>query len=122
MIDLESKRPTSKELTFKTASITNMPTAVIALQLMEEGKIDLDQTAHHYLSENSFVNFDSLHLFEGKLYGKEITIRQLLKHRCGLADIFTDTPKMLDFVIENPNIQWNPVKLFQKYHEYGLNS
>ncbi|MEP2057013.1 MAG: serine hydrolase domain-containing protein [Maribacter litoralis] len=121
VIDLESQIPCTPDLTFKTASITKIPTAVIILQLMEEGKIDLDKTAYHYLKENSFIDFDNLSLFDGKSYGKEITIRQLLKHESGLADIFTDTKEMLDFVVANPDIQWNPERLMGKYYEYGLN-
>jgi len=54
------------------ASITKTFVSVMVLQLMEEGKIELDVVVSEYL--------------EGVPYGDQITVRQLLQHTSGLVD------------------------------------
>ena len=67
---------------FRVGSVTKTFTAAIVLQLVEEGRLDLDDTLEEHLP--------------GVVpRGASITIRQLLSHRSGLADI-TDFPAWLE--------------------------
>ncbi|WP_420322241.1 serine hydrolase domain-containing protein [Flagellimonas sp.] len=112
----------TKDLTFKIASITKMFTATIILQLMEEGKLSLDDELAKFLPENDFVKLDSLHLHDLKSSGRHITVAQLLGHRSGLADIFIDTEdKFRDYVLSDKNRVWKPKDLFEFYYRFGLN-
>ena len=121
-IDLEEKVPVSKDQTFKVASITKMFTAVIVLQLHEENLINLDSPVYAYLKDLTYLKFDSLHVYEGNSYGKEITIRQLLSHRSGLADLFVDAEERFNsYVLTHKQEQWSASKLFDKYYEYQVN-
>ncbi|MFI6599313.1 serine hydrolase domain-containing protein [Nonomuraea sp. NPDC050536] len=66
----------------RIGSDTKTWTATIVLQLVGEGKINLDDTVDHYLPG----------LIRTKLYdGRKITIRQLLQHTSGLPD-YLDAP------------------------------
>ncbi len=70
-------RPTADQR-FRVGSVTKTFTATIVLQLVEEGKLRLSSTLEHHVP--------------GVIpRGDEITIRQLLQHRSGLANI-TDYP------------------------------
>jgi len=107
---------------FKIASMTKTLTATVILQLMEEERLKLDDPIDIYLKDIYFVKVDQLHQFGGKSYGTIITIKQLLQHRSGLADIFTDAAFRFN-VREyfNRDIQWNPAKLMRQYYHYNLN-
>jgi len=121
-IELAQKKDVEKNQTFKIASITKMFTSVVILQLMEENKIDLDEPVYTYLNDLEFVRFDSLHIFDNKTYGKQITIRQLLSHRSGLADLFVDAEHRFNaYEIAHKQEKWTPKKLFAKYYEYNVN-
>ncbi|MFG2994464.1 serine hydrolase domain-containing protein [Streptomyces sp. NPDC048257] len=61
---------------FRIGSVTKTFTSVVLLQLVDEGRIELDAPVNRYLP--------------GLLPDDRITVRHLLSHRSGLAD-FTDT-------------------------------
>ncbi len=61
-------------------SVTKTFVAATVMQLVEAGEIDLDASVRRYLPEQRRVN-------------REITIRQLLNHTSGLADVFNDRTK-----------------------------
>lgn len=106
---------------FKTASITKLFTATLMLQLVEEGKFKLDDTAVKLIGDQTFVGFDKLMMLDGKNFGKVITVRQLLNHTSGLADIFTDTQEeFMNLIFENPQKQWSVADLFETYYQFGL--
>ncbi|MEO8205466.1 MAG: serine hydrolase domain-containing protein, partial [Chthoniobacterales bacterium] len=73
--------PMGLETPFEIASITKAVTAATILRLTEEGKLRLDST----LSET--LPADQIRGFNGN-----ITVRQLLSHRSGLPDYWTDGP------------------------------
>ena len=70
---------------FPIASIAKMFTATLILQLSDEGRIDLDQTAQSLLPE---VDLTGLHVVKGVDHGPRLTIRQLLHQTSGLADYY----------------------------------
>ena len=121
-IDNTQQKPVAKNQPFKIASITKMFTAVVILQMLEEGLINLDEYVFKYINEIDYLNFENLHVNYGVSYGKKITLRQLLNHTSGLADIFVDTEKEFnEYVLANKQKQWNSKLLFQKYYEFKVN-
>jgi D-alanyl-D-alanine carboxypeptidase len=70
-----SSEPVQSGDRFRIASITKTMVAVIVLELAEEGKLQLDDSAHSWLGPLAL--------------DRRITIRELLAHTSGLAD-YTD--------------------------------
>ena len=83
-----SRRPRPDER-FRIGSVTKTFTAAIVLQLAEEGRLRLDDTLERHLPGVAPS-------------GKVITIRHLLAHRSGLADI-TEFPAWLDQASRSPS-------------------
>ncbi|NIO29695.1 MAG: serine hydrolase [Candidatus Latescibacteria bacterium] len=104
---------------FKIASIAKTFTATVILQLMEKGRLELDGTLEEYL-DASQVDLDSLHIHAGISYGRGITIEQLLGHTSGITDYMED-PRFIPDVLEQPDIQYSPEKILQKYFAYRTN-
>lgn len=103
----------------KTASITKTFTATVVLQLIEEGKLSLDDTIDKFL-DTPAVKLDSLHIYDGIAYGRHITIRQLLSHTSGIADYMED-PQFVPDVIAQPQIVYDPSMILDMYYRYGTN-
>jgi D-alanyl-D-alanine carboxypeptidase len=107
---------------FKIASITKTMTAIVILQMQEEGKLNVDEPIFKHLVDVKYSRINDLHYFNGKSYGNSITIKQLMQHRSGIADIFTDAA--LKFYLNeflHKKQEWNPEKLMSRYYKYGLN-
>lgn len=82
-------------------SVTKTFVAATMLQLAEQGKVDLDESARTYLR--------SMHTLSPK-----ITIRQLLDHTSGLADVFNDTTRV--GIEEHPEHAWTTDELLAALH------
>ncbi|MBB3479960.1 CubicO group peptidase (beta-lactamase class C family) [Novosphingobium sp. SG754] len=76
--DLESCAPVTPNTTFQAASISKVITAIIALRLVEQGKIGLDRNINEALRSWQMPKDD-------KLAPHGITLRQLLSHTAGLG-------------------------------------
>lgn len=74
--DVASNRSVTPQSVFLQASISKSGTAIAVMQLVEQGKIDLDKTVTTYLPY--FTMADARY--------KEITVRMVLSHRAGLPD------------------------------------
>jgi CubicO group peptidase (beta-lactamase class C family) len=70
--DLRSQRPMTLDTTMMAYSMTKTITAVTILQLVEQGRVGLEDPITRYLSDNP--------------YGDQITIRQLLDHTSGIPN------------------------------------
>ncbi|MHA8091135.1 serine hydrolase domain-containing protein [Aquirufa regiilacus] len=108
---------------YKIASITKTMTSVVILQLQEEGKLNIENPISAYLQDSKIARINDLHYFNGLSYGNSITLKQLLQHRSGLADIFTDAS--FRFYLNeylNKKQEWNAEKLMHRYYKYGLNT
>ncbi|GLB47978.1 alpha/beta fold hydrolase [Neptunitalea lumnitzerae] len=100
---------------FKIASSTKLFVATTILQLVEEGKLQL----HQKISD--FLPVDSLQIIDGKNYANTITIKQLLNHTSGLADLFTDKAEpFLASAVANPSKQYTPETIIKTYYSYNL--
>ncbi|MDD5087642.1 MAG: serine hydrolase [bacterium] len=117
--DPSAGTPMTTETQFRTASVTKMLTATVALRLVEEGFLSLDNSVMSYLPQSE-IPFDSLLVYQNHSYGHAITLRQCLKHTTGLSDYVFDgeqnangyTP-FLQYVLDHPAKQWQPLELIQ---------
>jgi D-alanyl-D-alanine carboxypeptidase len=79
--------------TFEVASVTKTFVAVLALQLCEKGLVDLDAPIGRYLPVDLTRRIPAP---VGVEPATAITVRQLLEHRSGLPDYWTDPPFVAD--------------------------
>ena len=70
-----SPAPMAKDTPIYIASITKLYTAVAIMRLYEKGALSLDDPMSRYLPEELI---QGIHVYKGKDYSKEITIKQLL--------------------------------------------
>ncbi|MFF6874873.1 serine hydrolase domain-containing protein [Streptomyces sp. NPDC012474] len=70
--DLVTGRPADPAARFRAGSVTKVFTAAVALQLAEEGRLDLDRSARSYLPELIPASYE------------DVTVRQLLNHTHGI--------------------------------------
>jgi CubicO group peptidase (beta-lactamase class C family) len=70
--DVENRVPASAESSYRMASVTKPMTAVAVLELVEQGKIDLDAEVQKYVPDFPRKNYP-------------ITVRQLLAHQGGIS-------------------------------------
>lgn len=122
-VGLTKKRgvPVEQDAQFRIASITKTFVASVIIQLLEEGKLQLDQPIIDYLSPLDYLNLSNIHFHNDTAYAAAITIEHLLSHRSGLADIFHDKafPFYLGFYL-NKQKQYSPEKIVEKYYRYNL--
>lgn len=81
------KVPHRFDTKYRVASITKVFTSVLVLQLVEQGKLNLDKTVGAYLPD-----------YKGESRDK-VTIHQLLNHTSGMANI--DRVPSLEYVVKN---------------------
>jgi D-alanyl-D-alanine carboxypeptidase len=74
--DIAAERPMTTDTGFAFASVSKTLTAGVVLQLVDEGKVDLDAPAAQYLPAYRL--------------DKRITVRMLLDHRSSLPDFFSN--------------------------------
>jgi D-alanyl-D-alanine carboxypeptidase len=93
--DVAGRTPMAADSGFALASISKTYTAAVILQLVEEGRLALDEPVARHLSA----------------YGldRRITVRMLLDHTSGLPDFFFR--KGIDSALQSaPNATWTPEK------------
>ena len=73
------------EIRFPIASISKTYTAAMIQQLVDEGRLGLDQTVEGALPD---IDLSGLHVVKGIDHGPVLTIRQLLFQTSGLADYY----------------------------------
>ncbi|MFE6749026.1 serine hydrolase domain-containing protein [Kitasatospora purpeofusca] len=103
--DLESKRPARADGRFRIGSVTKTFVATVVLQLVDEGRLRLDDPVERYLPG---VVPD----------GGAITLRQLLNHTSGLYDylddpryFFHDDASLRSFLAEGRWADHSPAEL-----------
>ena len=73
--DPKDKVPATAETVYRVGSVSKLFTDIAIMQLVEQGKIDLDAPVTRYLPDFRPRN----------PFGKAITLRQLMSHRSGLV-------------------------------------
>ena len=101
--------------TFEVASVTKAFTAAVALQLAEDGRVDLDAPIGDHLPASVTRG---LLVVRGHDYGPELTARQLLGHRGGLPDVWSDGPfvskdtnAFVRAFLRDPDREWPPAEV-----------
>ena len=98
--DLKTGRAANSTDKFRLACITKTFTSTVILQLVDEGKIKLDDTLSKF---DLGVNVPG---------ADKITVRQLLNHTSGLFN-FTDDPNFWIAVMSNPLKPWTSKELVE---------
>lgn len=103
--DVEKKTPVDPDKTlFRPGSVSKLVTWIAAMQLVEQGKLDLDTDINTYLD------------FEIPAYeGKPVTLRQLMTHTAGFEEavkdiIFSDPEHMTS--LGDYLKRWTPHRVF----------
>ncbi len=94
--DVATGRPLASDALFRIASMTKPITSVALMQLVEQGRLGLDDAAEKYLPElvgmKVFESFDpATGAYRLRPASKPPTVRQFLTHTSGLAYPFTST-------------------------------
>jgi CubicO group peptidase (beta-lactamase class C family) len=83
VLSLRTAQATTTDSIFQIGSVTKVFTSVLAMQLFDEGRLDLDAAVCDYLP--GFRTADPV-------ASRAITVRQLLSHTAGfMGDVFADT-------------------------------
>jgi len=75
VVDSASRRIAGPETVFRVGSVSKLFTDIAIMQLVEQGKVDLDAPVSRYLADFHPRN----------PYDRPITLRQLMSHRSGLV-------------------------------------
>ena len=90
--DVEKRTPVDPKLTlFRPGSVSKLLTWTAVMQLVEQGKIDLDADVNRYLDFQD----------SGRPKGKPITMRNMMQHTAGFEEqakgIMSDDPQGAGF-------------------------
>jgi CubicO group peptidase (beta-lactamase class C family) len=92
--DVQGSKPMTVDAIFRIASMTKPVTSVAAMQLVEQGRLRLDDPAEKYLPE--LANLQVFETFDAQAGNytvrpatKTLTVRHLLTHSSGLGYNFT---------------------------------
>jgi D-alanyl-D-alanine carboxypeptidase len=100
--DLETKRQMRPTDIMAAGSVGKTFAAAVALQLVKEGRIDLDERIEKYLGKEAW--------FARLPNAREITVRQLMNHTSGLVRYeFKD--RFTKDLTANPDKTWRPEEL-----------
>jgi CubicO group peptidase (beta-lactamase class C family) len=82
IVNLDTQVEATTDTIFQIGSITKVMTTCLVMQLVDEGKIDLDRPVQHYIRDFQIADPEATQV---------ITVRQLLNHTSGMAgDFFPD--------------------------------
>ncbi len=99
--------PMASDTPIYVASVTKLYTATAVMLLIEKGALSLDDAMVKYLPKELI---HGIHVYNGKDYSAEITIRELLSHSSGIADYYTeksrDGKNLFDLFLERPDRSW----------------
>jgi CubicO group peptidase (beta-lactamase class C family) len=103
----DGQMPMTKDTPIYIASITKLYTATAIMRLYEKGALSLDDPMARYLPEGLIRG---IHVYKGKDYSQEITIKELLSHTSGIADYYSERPKggksLFELFLEEPKRSW----------------
>ncbi len=111
---LDSTKP------YFVAGATKIYVTAIVMQLVEEGKIDLDRSFVAYLDNPRICA--ELHVMDGVDYTAQITLRHLLSHRSGLGDFFlfkNNARSVQHSIAEGIDTGWTFSDVVQRTRSHG---
>jgi D-alanyl-D-alanine carboxypeptidase len=99
--------PMTKDTPIYIASVTKLFTATAMMRLVEKGALSLEDPMSRYLPEKMI---QGIHVYKGKDYSHEITLKELLSHTSGIADYYTERPRggktLFELFLEEPERSW----------------
>ena len=116
--DVEVKKPVLPDQTlFRPGSISKLFTATAVMQLVEQGKLDLDRDVNEYLD-----------FAIPKTYPEPITLRQLLTHTAGFEEVLknlfmaheTDLKPLRAYLVNQMPARIFPPGKIPSYSNYGF--
>ncbi|MGB2672259.1 MAG: serine hydrolase domain-containing protein [Candidatus Acidiferrum sp.] len=116
--DLAKKSPVDPDTSmFRLASISKLFTWVSVMQLVEQGKLDIDADVNNYLDFKIAPAF-----------GKPVTLRNLMTHTGGFEEVLHDiiyvephkSTSLRDFLIANQPRRMYPPGQIPAYSNYGV--
>jgi serine beta-lactamase-like protein LACTB len=99
LADPKAKAPATADTVYRVGSVSKLFTDIAVMQLVEQGKLDLDAPVTKYLSDFKPIS----------KYDKPITLRQLMSHRAGLVreppvgNYFDPSVRALDRTVRSLN-------------------
>jgi len=118
--DVENNEPVvADETLFRIASTSKLFTATAVMQLVEEGKLDLDRDVNYYLDDVEIPD---------TYPGRPVTLRHLLTHTAGFEEEFTgslarDADEVVplgEYLSENVPARVRPPGEVTSYSNYGM--
>ncbi|WP_423494023.1 beta-lactamase family protein [Microbacterium esteraromaticum] len=107
-----STKPATTDSPFHAASVGKTMLAAVYAQLVDEGRITLDDPISEHLDAETL---DGLFTVDGTDHSGEVTFRHLLGHTSGIADYFEGPvlrgPSMIDIVTDDPDRAFTPEDL-----------
>jgi CubicO group peptidase (beta-lactamase class C family) len=106
--------PATADSVFQIGSVTKLWTSTLVMQLVDEGKVDLDAPIRTYLPEFRIAD---------EAAAAQITVRQLLTHTAGFeGDIFTDTGMGDDCIEKYLGVLHEVPQLFPPGERFSYNN
>src|SRR5215218_2403786 len=109
--DIGSKTPVIEDTVFRIASISKTFTAIAVMQLWEQGLVDLDAPANRYLR--------AYRLVPAKASFGPATVRQLLTHTAGIAEVVHPSGLLRPLFGESVKVG-RPMPSLADYYRRGL--
>jgi CubicO group peptidase (beta-lactamase class C family) len=111
LANIASNTPITEDTVFRVGSLTKTFTAIAVLQLWEQGRIDLDAPANHYLR--------TFRLVPAKASFRPATVRQLLTHTAGIGEVLHPAGLLRPLFGETVKAG-GPVPSLAEYYRGGL--
>ena len=93
---------------FYLASVTKLFTAVVIMQLYEDGNLALDDPITRHLPS---ALIDGIHVYKGVDYTGQIQIQHLLSHTSGIPDYYEKAPQggrsFFEILLAEPERAWS---------------
>jgi CubicO group peptidase (beta-lactamase class C family) len=114
--DVAKKAPVTPDTLFRPGSISKLFTWTAVMQLVEQGKLDLDRDVNQYIDFNIPARF-----------GKPLTLRHVMTHTPGfeeaIKDLFvpavSDVPPLRDYLLAHLPTQIYPPGTMPAYSNYA---
>jgi D-alanyl-D-alanine carboxypeptidase len=97
----DGRSPMKPGSTMVIGSVTKTFVATAILQLVDEGRIALDDPVRTHLPQLSWIS-------------RDITVRMLLDHTSGLADVYNETTRVS--LEQQPERSWTTAEIFATLH------
>lgn len=109
--DVPSRTPITPETVFRVGSLTKTFTAVAAMQLWEQGTVDLDAPAQDYLHAYRLTPTDPAF--------RPVTMRHLMTHTAGIREVLHPSGVLRPLFGETVK-RSHPVPSLSEYYRHGL--